>query len=91
MFLVIIICLYIIAIIKDKVRKIQMLKNISNFVSNSLNEYNYHNLKTGDNMIKNYGNKIVKFEFNFNENGEDLQTIINKTYKDELYRKKILL
>lgn len=47
-----------------------------------------HSFKMGDSMIKTYGKKTVKFEFNFDETGEDLKTIINKTYKEELYRKK---
>ena len=42
-------------------------------------------------MIRTYGKKTIKFEFNFDETGKDLKTIINKTYKEELYRKKILL
>ena len=44
----------------------------------------------GDRVVKMYGNKIVKLEFIFNENGEDLKTIINKSFKEELYKKKIL-
>lgn len=42
-------------------------------------------------MIRTYGKKMIKFEFNFAETGEELKTIINKTYKEELYRGKILL
>lgn len=41
-------------------------------------------------MIKMYGNKIVKLEFVFNEEGDDLKTIINRTFKEELYKKKLL-
>ena len=41
-------------------------------------------------MIKMYGNKIVKLEFVFNEDGDDLKTIINRTFKEELYKKKLL-
>lgn len=40
-------------------------------------------------MIKMYGNKQVKLEFIFNENGEDLKNIISKTFKEELYKKKL--
>ena len=50
-----------------------------------------HSFKMGDSVIRTYGKKTIKFEFNFDETGEDLKTIINKTYKEELYRKKILL
>lgn len=50
-----------------------------------------HSFKMGDSMIRTYGKKTIKFEFNFDEIAEDLKTIINKTYKEELYRKKILL
>lgn len=50
-----------------------------------------HSFKMGDSMIRTYGKKTIKFEFNFDETGENLKTIINKTYKEELYRKKILL
>ena len=46
-----------------------------------------HSFKMGDSMIRTYGKKTIKFEFNFDETGEDLKTIINKTYKEELYRK----
>lgn len=49
-----------------------------------------HTLKVGDPMIKMYGKKAVKLEFVFNEAGDDLKTIINRTFKEELYKKKIL-
>ncbi len=42
-------------------------------------------------MIKSYGKKVIKFEFNFDDNGESLKTIINKSYKEELYKNKFLL
>lgn len=41
-------------------------------------------------MIKMYGNKTVKFNFIYNEEGEGLETIINRTFKEELYEKKLL-
>ena len=41
-------------------------------------------------MIKMYGNKLVKLEFVFKEDGDDLKTIINRTFKEELYKKKLL-
>ncbi len=57
--------------------------------NNIISNFN-HTLKMGDPMIKMYGNKIVKLEFVFNENGDDLKTIINRTFKEELYKKKLL-
>ena len=41
-------------------------------------------------MIKMYGNKLVKLDFVFKEDGDDLKTIINRTFKEELYKKKLL-
>lgn len=61
------------------------MSNSNNIISN----FN-HTLKVGDPMIKMYGNKIVKLEFVFNEDGDDLKTIINRTFKEELYKKKLL-
>lgn len=49
-----------------------------------------HTLIVGDPMIKMYGNKIVKLEFVFNEDGDDLKAIINRTFKEELYKKTLL-
>lgn len=60
------------------------------FGSNNIISNFNHTLKMGDSMIKMYGNKIVKLEFVFNENGDDLKTIINRTFKEELYKKKLL-
>ena len=57
--------------------------------NNIISNFN-HTLKMGDPMVKMYGNKIVKLEFVFNENGDDLKTIINRTFKEELYKKKLL-
>ena len=42
------------------------MSNSNNIISN----FN-HTLKVGDQMIKMYGNKIVKLEFVFNEDGDD--------------------
>lgn len=42
-------------------------------------------------MIKMYGKKKVEFKFIFNENGEELKTIVDKSLKKELYNKKLLL
>ena len=64
-------------------RKEIKMSNSNNIISN----FN-HTLKVGDQMIKMYGNKIVKLEFVFNEDG--LKTIINRTFKEELYKKKLL-
>ena len=66
-------------------RKEIKMSNSNNIISN----FN-HTLKVGDQMIKMYGNKIVKLEFVFNEDGDDLKTIINRTFKEELYKKKLL-
>lgn len=52
---------------------------------------NNHSLKVGESMIKMYGKKKVKLEFIFNEDGDDLKRIIDRTFKEELYKKKILL
>ena len=61
------------------------MSNSNNIISN----FN-HTLKVGDQMIKMYGNKIVKLEFVLNEDGDDLKTIMNRTFKEELYKKKLL-
>lgn len=61
------------------------MSNSNNIISN----FN-HTLKVGEPMIKMYGNKIVKLKFVFNEDGDDLKTIINRTFKEELYKKKLL-
>ena len=61
------------------------MSNSNNIISN----FN-HTLKVGDPMIKMYGNKLVKLEFVFKEDGDDLKTIINRTFKEELYKKKLL-
>ena len=61
------------------------MSNSNNIISN----FN-HALKVGDPMIKMYGNKLVKLEFVFKEDGDDLKTIINRTFKEELYKKKLL-
>lgn len=66
-------------------RKEIKMSNSNNIISN----FN-HTLKVGDQMIKMYGNKIVKLEFVFNKDGDDLKTIINRTFKEELYKKKLL-
>lgn len=63
---------------------------MSNSSTNNINQNFNHTLKMGDPMIKMYGNKIVKLEFVFNEDGDDLKTIINRTFKEELYKKKLL-
>ena len=61
------------------------MSNSNNIISN----FN-HTLKVGDPMIKMYGNKLVKLEFVFKEDGDDLKTIINITFEEELYKKKLL-
>ena len=43
---------------------------MSNIVSESLNELDCHSFKMGDNVIKKYGNKEVKFTFVFNKKGK---------------------
>ena len=63
---------------------------MSNSSTNNINQNFNHTLKMGDPMIKMYGNKIVKLEFVYKEDGDDLKTIINRTFKEELYKKKLL-
>lgn len=63
---------------------------MSNSSTNNINQNFNHTLKMGDPMIKMYGNKIVKLEFVYKEDGNDLKTIINRTFKEELYKKKLL-
>ena len=65
-----------------------ILKKMSN--SNNIISNCNHNLKVGDPMIKKYGNKLVKLDFVFKEDRDDLKTIINRTFKEELYKKKLL-
>ena len=64
---------------------------MSNFVSVSLNETVNHNLKMGDYMIKQYGNKQIKFTFYFNENGKDLRDILEQCYRSEIRNEQILI
>ena len=63
---------------------------MSNFVSVSLNETVNHNLKMGDYMIKQYGNKQIKFTFYFNENGKKLKDILEQCYRSEIRNEQIL-
>ena len=63
---------------------------MSNFVSISLNGTDNHNLKMGDPMIKQYGNKLVKFTFCFNENGKKLKDILEQCYRSEIRNEQIL-
>ena len=55
---------------------------MSNIVSESLNELDCHSFKMGDNVIKKYGNKEVKFTFVFNKKGKKLKDILEQ-YKDK--------
>lgn len=41
-------------------------------------------------MVKMYGKKIVVLDFIYKEDGENLKDIINKSFKEELYNKKLL-
>ena len=63
---------------------------MSNYVSNSLNEKDYHNIKLGDDMIKFYNNKEVKFTFFFDKNGKDLKDILETCYREEIRNEQIL-
>lgn len=63
---------------------------MSNFVSNSLNEHDCHNLKLGDDMKKIYNNKKVKFSFFFDKNGKDLKEILENCYREEIRNEQIL-
>ena len=64
---------------------------MSNSVSNSLNEKDYHNLKLGDDMIKIYNNKEVKFTFFFDKNGKDLKSILENCYQQAIRNEQILV
>ena len=61
-----------------------------NIVLISLNETINHNLKIGDYVIRQYGNKQVKFTFCFNENGKKLKDILEQSYLNEIRSKQIL-
>ena len=63
---------------------------MSNFVSDSLNENDYHKLKLGDDMIKIYNNKEVKFTFFFDNKGKNLKDILETCYRDEIRYEQIL-
>lgn len=63
---------------------------MSNFVSESLNQNNNHNLKLGDGMIKIYNNKEVKFTFFFDNNGKNLKDILERCYQEEIRNEQIL-
>jgi hypothetical protein len=57
---------------------------MSNIVSESLNELDCHSFKMGDNVIKKYGNKEVKFTFVFNKKGKKLKDILEQCYQNEM-------
>ena len=63
---------------------------MSNSVFNSLNENDYHNLKLGDDMIKFYNNKEVKFTFIFDKNGKNLKVILENCYLHEIRNEQLL-
>ena len=64
---------------------------MSNSVSDSLNEKYYHNLKLGDDMIKNYNKKEVKFTFFFDNHGKDLKDILENCYQQAIRNEQILV
>ncbi len=63
---------------------------MSNFVSKSLNGTTNHSLKMGDAMIKQYGNKVVKFVFHFDKKGKSLKEILEQCYRNEIRNEQIL-
>ena len=63
---------------------------MSNIVSESLNELDCHSFKMGDNVIKKYGNKEVKFTFVFNKKGKKLKDILEQCYQNEIRNEQIL-
>ena len=63
---------------------------MSNSVFNSLNARDYHNLKLGDDMIKIYNNKKVKFTFFFDNKGKNLKDILETCYREEIRNEQIL-
>ena len=63
---------------------------MSNIVSASLKETDNHNFKMGDSMIRQYGNKQVKFSFYFKENGKKLKDILEECYRSEIRNEQIL-
>lgn len=64
---------------------------MSNIVSESLNELDCHSFKMGDNVIKKYGNKEVKFTFVFNKKGKKLKDILEQCYQNEIRNEQILI
>lgn len=62
------------------------MSNSNNIISN----FN-HTLKVGDQMIKMYGNKIVKLEFVFNEDGDDLKQLLIELLRKNYIRKNYCL
>ena len=63
---------------------------MSNIVSDSLNETEYHTFKLGDDMIKNYNKKQVKFTFFFDNKGKNLKDILETCYREEIRNEQIL-
>lgn len=63
---------------------------MSKFVCDSLNETEYHTFKMGDDMIKNYNKKEVKFTFFFDDKGIPLKDILEKCYREEIRNEQIL-
>lgn len=63
---------------------------MSNFVSDSLKDGKNHSFKVGDAMIKQYGNKEVKFTFHFDKNGKNIIEILEQCYQSEIRNEQIL-
>jgi hypothetical protein len=63
---------------------------MSNFIFDSLNKNEYHTIKLGDDMIKNYNNKEVKFTFFFNDKGKNLKAILESCYREYIRNEQIL-
>ena len=64
---------------------------MSNFISDSLNENDYHTFKLGDDMIKNYNKRRVKFTFFFDNKGKNLKDILETCYLQEIRNEQILI
>ena len=63
---------------------------MSNFISDSLNAVDHHIFKLGDDMIKNYNKRRVKFTFFFDNQDKNLKDILENCYLQEIRNEQIL-
>ena len=63
---------------------------MSNYMDQVFYNDIHHNLKSGDSMIKTYGNKEVNIKFLFEDKGEEFNDILERVYRESIKNEKIL-